>query len=42
LITMEYIFKNLQREIFRKFLRQCSESEQVKDLLIEADEDTSL
>ncbi len=42
LITMEYIFKNLQQEMFRKFLRQCSEPEQVKDLLIEADEDTSL
>jgi mannitol/fructose-specific phosphotransferase system IIA component (Ntr-type) len=42
LITMEHIFKNLQREIFRKFLRQCSGAEQVKDLLIEADEETSL
>ena len=42
LITMEYIFKNLQHEMFRKFLRQCSGPEEVKDLLIEADEDTSL
>ena len=42
LIMMEYIFKNVQREMFRKFLRQCSEPEQVKDLLIEADEETSL
>ena len=42
LITMEYIFKNLQLEMFRKFLRQCSEPEQVKDLLIEADDDMSL
>lgn len=42
LITMELIFKNLQREIFRKFLRQCSDAEQVKELLIEADEETSL
>ena len=41
LITMEYIFKNLQLEMFRKFLRQCSEPEQVKDLLIEADDNTS-
>ena len=42
LITMEYIFKNLQLEMFRKFLRQCSGPEQVEDLLLEADEDTSL
>ena len=42
LITMEHIFKNLQREIFRKFLRQCSDVEQVKDLFIEADEEMSL
>jgi mannitol/fructose-specific phosphotransferase system IIA component (Ntr-type) len=42
LITMEHIFKNLQREMFRKFLRQCSKSEHVKDLFIEADEESSL
>lgn len=42
LITMELIFKNLQREIFRKFLRQCSRPEHVQDLLNEADEDSSL
>jgi mannitol/fructose-specific phosphotransferase system IIA component (Ntr-type) len=42
LIIMEYIFNNLQREMFRKFLRQCSKAEQVKDLLIEADEDKYL
>jgi len=42
LVTMEYIFKNLQQEMFRKFLRQCSESEHVKDLLLEADEEASL
>ena len=42
LVTMEHIFRNLQQEMFRKFLRQCSGPEQVKDLLIEADEDSSL
>jgi mannitol/fructose-specific phosphotransferase system IIA component (Ntr-type) len=42
LVTMEYIFKNLQQEMFRKFLRQCSEPEQVKDLLLEANGDASL
>ena len=40
--TMEYIFKHLQQEMFRKFLRQCTQPEQVEDLLIEADEDPSL
>jgi mannitol/fructose-specific phosphotransferase system IIA component (Ntr-type) len=42
LLTMELIFKNLQREMFRKFLRQCGNVEQVKELLIEADEETSV
>lgn len=37
--VMENIFRHLQLEKFRKFLRQCSRPEQVKDLLIEADED---
>jgi mannitol/fructose-specific phosphotransferase system IIA component (Ntr-type) len=37
--VMENIFRHLQQEKFRKFLRQCSRPEQVKDLLIEADED---
>ena len=40
--TMEYIFKHLQQEMFRKFLRQCNQPGQVEDLLIEADEDPSL
>ena len=42
LVMMEYIFKNLQQEMFRKFLRQCSEPEQIKDLLLEADGNASL
>ena len=40
--AMENVFLHLQREKFLKFLRQCSKSEQVKDLLKEADEDPSL
>ena len=40
--AMENIFKHLQVEKFRKFLRQCSSPEQIKELLIEADEDPSL
>ena len=40
--AMENIFLHLQREKFLKFLRQCRKSEQVKDLLVEADEDPSL
>ena len=36
--AMESIFKRLQQEKFRKFLRQCHNSEQVEDLLREADE----
>jgi len=40
--TMECIFKHLQQERFRKFLRQCRSVEQVEDLLNEADEDPSL
>ena len=40
--AMENIFLHLQREKFLKFLRQCTKSEQVKDLLVEADEDPSL
>ncbi|MBN2182026.1 MAG: PTS sugar transporter subunit IIA [Sedimentisphaerales bacterium] len=38
--AMENIFRNLQQEMFRKFLRQCTELEQVRDLLLEADEDS--
>ncbi len=40
--AMESIFKHLQQERFRKFLRQCHSSEQIEELLIEADEDPSL
>jgi len=37
--AMESVFKHLQQEKFRKFLRQCTSPEQVEDLLREADED---
>jgi len=40
--AMESIFRHLQQERFRKFLRQCRSSQQIEDLLIEADEDPSL
>ena len=40
--AMESIFKHLQQERFRKFLRQCRTTEQLEELLIEADEDPSL
>ena len=40
--AMESIFKHLQYERFRKFLRQCRTTKQVEDLLIEVDEDPSL
>jgi len=40
--AMENVFRHLQREKFRKFLRQCRTVEQVEDLLIEADENPSL
>lgn len=40
--AMENIFKHLQVEKFRKFLRQCRTPEQIKDLFTEADEDPSL
>jgi len=40
--AMETIFKHLQNEKFRKFLRQCQTSEQIEDLLREADENPSL
>lgn len=40
--AMENIFKHLQVEKFRKFLRQCRTPEQIEDLFIEADEDPSL
>jgi mannitol/fructose-specific phosphotransferase system IIA component (Ntr-type) len=40
--AMESIFKHLQQERFRKFLRQCRSTQQIEDLLKEADEDPSL
>jgi mannitol/fructose-specific phosphotransferase system IIA component (Ntr-type) len=40
--AMENIFKHLQNEKFRKFLRQCQTSEQIEDLLRESDENPSL
>ncbi len=40
--AMESIFKHLQQERFRKFLRQCRSAKQVEELLTEADEDPSL
>jgi len=40
--AMETIFRNLQHEKFRSFLRQCRSAEQIKDLLREADEGSSL
>ena len=40
--AMENIFRQLQQEKFRKFLRQCHTSEQIEDLLREADENPSL
>lgn len=40
--AMENIFRNLQYEKFRSFLRQCHSAEQIEDLLREADEGSSL
>jgi mannitol/fructose-specific phosphotransferase system IIA component (Ntr-type) len=40
--AMENIFRNLQYEKFRSFLRQCRSTEQIEDLLKEADEGSSL
>jgi mannitol/fructose-specific phosphotransferase system IIA component (Ntr-type) len=39
--AMENVFKHLQKEKFRKFLRQCRTPETLKDLLKEADENPS-
>ena len=38
---MERVFKYLQQENFRRFLRQSESSEQIKDLFVEADEKPS-
>jgi mannitol/fructose-specific phosphotransferase system IIA component (Ntr-type) len=40
--AMESIFRHLQHEKFRKFLRQCQKPEQIEDLLREIDENPSL
>lgn len=40
--AMESVFMHLQKEKFRKFLRQCNTPEQIKDLILEADEDPYL
>jgi mannitol/fructose-specific phosphotransferase system IIA component (Ntr-type) len=40
--VMESVFKHLQEEKFRKFLRQSKEAEEIEDLLREADENPSL
>lgn len=40
--AMESIFRHLQQEKFRKFLRQSQTSEEIEDLLKEADENPSL
>ncbi len=37
--AMECLFRHLQQEKFRKFLRQCRNAKQVEELLREADED---
>lgn len=39
--AMENLFKHLQKEKFRKFLRQCQKPEAFEDLLREADENPS-
>lgn len=39
--AMETVFRHLQHERFRKFLRQCRTPEKVEDLLREADEGPS-
>ena len=40
--AMENVFKHLQKEKFRKFLRQSPNAEQIEDLLREADENPFL
>jgi mannitol/fructose-specific phosphotransferase system IIA component (Ntr-type) len=38
LAAMEKIFRHLQRDNFRRFLRQADTKEAIRDLMIEADE----
>ena len=40
--AMEKIFRHLQQDRFRKFLRQSQSAEQIEDLLREVDENPSL
>ena len=40
--AMECVFKHIQQEKFRKFLRQCRNIKQVEELIREADEDLYL
>ena len=40
--VMENIFQHIQKEMFRKFLRQLDTAEKIEDLLREADENASL
>ncbi|MFA5252739.1 MAG: PTS sugar transporter subunit IIA [Phycisphaerae bacterium] len=40
--VMENVFKHLQEEKFRKFLRQSKDATEIEDLLREADENPSL
>lgn len=40
--AMECVFKHIQQEKFRKFLRQCRTAKQVEELVREADEDLYL
>ena len=40
--AMETVFKHLQQDKFRKFLRQSETAEEIEDLLREADENPSL
>lgn len=40
--AMETVFKHLQRDNFRKFLRQMATSEEINELLLEAEENPAL
>lgn len=40
--AMESIFRHIQKEKFRKFLRQCQDVKQIEGLLREADENPAL
>ena len=40
--AMECLFRHIQQEKFRKFLRQCRNAKQIEELIREADEDLYL